>query len=108
LPKRTLIADDSTASSSLGKLVGATLSDSLAHTPKLHLAKMMIYQLQPESRVSSFVSKWQDNPEPLHECQIVIGCVDSYKARQELEIVCRRYLMHYIDIGMDVHGEDRQ
>jgi hypothetical protein len=38
--------------------------------------------------------------------QIVFGCVDSYQGRHELEVVGRRYLMHYIDIGMDVHGPD--
>jgi hypothetical protein len=43
----------------------------------------------------------------MRESQIVVGCVDSYKGREELEIACRRYLMHYIDIGMDVHGADR-
>jgi hypothetical protein len=32
---------------------------------------------------------------------------DGYKTREELEIACRRYLMHYIDIGMDVHGKER-
>jgi hypothetical protein len=32
--------------------------------------------------------------------------VDTYKGREEIEIACRRYLMHYIDIGMDVHGKE--
>ena len=31
----------------------------------------------------------------------------EHRGRRELEIACRRYLMHYIDIGVDVHGEDR-
>jgi hypothetical protein len=68
---------------------------------------MMIYGLQPRARVRGFACKWQDNPEPLRESQIVIGCVDTYKGREELEVGCRRYLMHYIDIGMDVHGKER-
>ena len=37
----------------------------------------------------------------------MIGAIDGYRGRRELEIACRRYLMHYIDIGMDVHGEER-
>ena len=28
-----------------------------------------------------------------------------YQGRHELEVACRRYMMHYIDIGMDVHGQ---
>jgi hypothetical protein len=87
--------------------VGAKSIDALGGTPKLHLAKMMIYGLQPKASVRGFACRWQENPEPLRECQIVFGCVDSYRGRHELEIACRRYLMHYIDIGMDVHGEER-
>ena len=91
--------------SNLNRLIGATSADVLAETSKLHLAKMMIYGLQPKASVKGFACQWQEKPEPLRECQIVFGCVDSYKGREELEIACRRYLMHYIDIGMDVHGE---
>lgn len=96
--------DDHVEESNLNRLVGAKVVDVLAETPKLHLAKMMIYGLQPRARIQAFACQWQENPEPLRESQIVIGCVDSYKGREELEIACRRYLMHYIDIGMDVHG----
>lgn len=93
--------------SNLNRLIGATSADVLAETPKLHLAKMMLYNLQPKARVQGFACKWQEKPEALRECQIVFGCVDSYKGREELEIACRRYLMHYIDIGMDVHGREK-
>lgn len=96
--------EDIVEESNLNRLVGARSVDALAATPKLHLAKMMIYGLQSGATVMGFPCKWQQNPEPLRECQIVFGCVDSYKGRQELEVACRRYLMHYIDIGMDVHG----
>ncbi len=97
---------DSVEESNLNRLIGATAADAMAETPKLHLAKMIIYGLQPHATVRGFACKWQEQPEPLRECQIVFGCVDSYKGREELEIACRRYLMHYIDIGMDVHGTD--
>lgn len=91
--------------SNLNRLVGATTADALAGTAKIHLAKMLIYGLQPDALVEAYPCRWQENPEPLRRCQIVLGCVDSFKGREELEIACRRHLMHYIDIGMDVHGE---
>lgn len=91
--------------SNLNRLVGAKSVDARAETPKLHVAKMMIYGLQPHANVRGFAGRWQDHPEPLRECHIVFGCVDSYQGRHELEVVCRRYMMHYIDIGMDVHGQ---
>jgi molybdopterin-synthase adenylyltransferase len=86
--------DDIVEDSNLNRLVGATSLDVLAETPKLHIAKTVIYALQPNARVRSFACRWQENPEPLRECQIVFGCVDSYKGRHELEIACRRYLMN--------------
>lgn len=98
--------DDVVEESNLNRLIGARPVDVQAGTPKLHLAKTTVFSLQPNANVQAFSSKWQANPAPLRECQIVFGCVDSYKGRQELEVACRRYLMHYIDIGMDVHGEE--
>jgi molybdopterin-synthase adenylyltransferase len=101
-----LFDDDIVEESNLNRLVGAGTIDALAQTPKLHLAKTMIFSLQSRASVKGFASKWQEHPEALRECQIVFGCVDDYKGRHELEVVCRRYLMHYIDIGMDVHGKE--
>jgi hypothetical protein len=37
----------------------------------------------------------------------VIGFVDSYQGRHELEVTCRRHLIHFFDIGMDVYSEER-
>ena len=106
--RRYVIYDgDHTEHSNLNRLIGAKLVDALAETPKLHLAKMMIYGLQPNAEIQGYACNWQEKPEPLRECQIVCGAVDSYRGRDELEVACRRYLMHYIDIGMDVHGTDR-
>jgi hypothetical protein len=102
-----LYDDDPVEESNLNRLIGATSADALAETSKLHLAKMMIYGLQPRASVRGFACKWQDRPTALRECQILFGCVDGYKGREELEIVCRRFLIHYIDIGMDVHGVEK-
>jgi hypothetical protein len=105
--QRYVIYDgDVVEESNLNRLVGAKSVDVAAETPKLHIAKMMIYGLQACASVRGYTGRWQGNPEPLRECQVVFGCVDSYQGRHELEVVCRRYLMHYIDIGMDVHGEN--
>lgn len=102
-----LYDDDVTEESNLNRLVGATTVDARAATPKLHLAKTMIYRLQPDAQVLGISDKWQNSPEPLRDCQIVFGCVDSYKGRRELEVACRRYLIHYLDVGMDVYGEEQ-
>ena len=100
-----LYDDDVVEESNLNRLIGAEARDAVAETPKLHIAKMKILGLQPNAIIRGYACKWQEKPEPLRECQIVIGAVDGYRGRRELEIACRRYLMHYIDVGMDVHGE---
>jgi molybdopterin-synthase adenylyltransferase len=106
--QRYVIYDgDIVEESNLNRLVGAKSVDVLAATSKLHVAKMMIYGLQPQARVTALPCRWQDDPYPLRGCQIVFGCVDSYLGRHELEVACRRYLMHYVDVGMDVHGKER-
>ncbi len=105
--QRYVIYDyDAVEDSNLNRLVGAVTSDVPARTPKLQVAKRMILGLQPNATIRECPSRWQDSPLPLRDCQIVFGCVDSFKERYELEVACRRYLMHYIDIGMDVHGTD--
>ena len=102
-----LYDDDTVEESNLNRLIGARAVDVKFKTPKLHIAQTLIYGLQPQARILPVARKWQQEPEHLRGCHIVIGCVDSYRGRQELEIASRRYLMHYIDIGMDVHGTER-
>ena len=99
--------DDVVEDSNLNRLAGGRASDARARTAKVKIARRMILGLQPRARIISLTCKWQECPEPLRECQIVFGCVDSYRGRSELEVACRRYLMHYIDVGMDVHGENQ-
>jgi molybdopterin-synthase adenylyltransferase len=100
-----LFDGDVVEESNLNRLVGGRSFDVSAETPKLHVAKSMIYGLQPDAVVKGFPGRWQEKAELLRECDIVFGCIDGYQGRCELEAACRRYLIHYIDIGMDVHGE---
>src|SRR5947208_9399225 len=67
---------DAVEDSNLNRLIGATAADARAETPKLHLAKMMIYGLQPRARVRGFACNWQEHPEPMRACQIATGCAD--------------------------------
>ncbi|MGC2721180.1 MAG: ThiF family adenylyltransferase, partial [Candidatus Acidiferrales bacterium] len=100
-----LFDGDVVEESNLNRLVGGRSLDVSAETPKLHVAKTMIYGLQPDAVVKGFPGRWQEKAELLRECDIVFGCIDGYQARCELEAACRRYLIHYIDIGMDLYGE---
>lgn len=89
--------------SNLNRLVGAFDADIQAKTPKIEIAQRIVNSVQPTAEVLAFRNRWQENPEPLRGCDIVFGCVDSFAERRELEACARRYLIPYIDIGMDIH-----
>ena len=94
---------DTVEETNLNRLVGAKRIDVTAETAKLHIAKMMIYGLEPDADVEAHACRWQEKPEALRRCHIIFGCVDTYTGRHELEICARRYLINYIDVGMDVN-----
>jgi molybdopterin/thiamine biosynthesis adenylyltransferase len=88
----------------LNRLVGAAIRD--IGREKLKIARRTIRGLQPDATILSIIDRWQSNPEPLMGCDIVFGGVDSFQDRDELETFCRRHLILYVDIGMDIHQVD--
>jgi hypothetical protein len=89
--------------SNLNRLVNGTREDAQVGTPKVEVGERIIRRLSVSAEILTHEGRWQDRPELLRGCDIVFGCVDSFAERRELEVVCRRYLIPYIDIGMDVH-----
>jgi hypothetical protein len=63
----------------------------------------LIQGVNPKADVGAHCRRWQDDSGPLKTCDIIFGCVDSFAQRRELEVLCRRYLIPYLDVGMDVH-----
>ncbi len=98
-----LFDGDCADTSNLNRLVTATEADAEAATQKVELARLRILSIRSKANVVPFPCRWQDRPEALRGCDIVIGCVDGFAERRELEIACRRFLVPLIDIGMDVH-----
>lgn len=93
---------DTIEDTNLNRTVGATEADVLLKSKKVAIAKRTILSLQSKASVRAISERWQNNPVALRECDIVLGCVDSFAERRELEILARRYLIPYIDIGMTV------
>lgn len=98
-----LVDNDIIEGSNLNRLVGATLKDVEQKVLKTAIATRVIKQINPEANVTVINQLWQEAAYELRDCDIIFGCVDSYQARRDLEIFCRRFLIPYIDIGMDVH-----
>lgn len=106
--KYVLYDPDMPEDSNLNRLIGATVRDVKNKVPKVQIARRVIRGLQPRAKIQMIRERWQDNPLPLGNCDIIVGCVDGYKGRHELETFSRRHLMPYIDIGIDVVQVDPQ
>lgn len=98
----TIIDPDIAEESNLNRLIGATQQDVDDERPKVDICERLIMGILPTARVIPHRRRWQDVAEHLREADIIVGCVDSYSERYQLESSARRFLTPYIDIGMDV------
>ena len=56
-----------------------------------------------DPRISVHAKPWQEVADHLKGCDVIIGGIDAVIAKDELDRFCRRFLIPYIDMGMDVH-----
>lgn len=85
------------------RLIGGTLADVERELAKVLIAERIIKGLQPLARIQPVRGSWHDAIDALRRCNVIVGAVDSFKEREQLERFARRHLIPYIDIGMDVH-----
>lgn len=97
-----LFDDDKVESSNLNRLVGAGAEDARSGTAKTTVAERVIRSVNPEAVVQSHACRWQSAAESIREADVIVGCLDTYAARQDLEVTARRFLIPLLDIGMDV------
>lgn len=98
-----LYDSDRVESSNLNRLVGATIEDAKLHELKVNVAQRMMRAINPELQINIFPSQWQLAAAELREADVIVSCLDSYAARQDIEAAARRFLIPVVDIGMDVH-----
>lgn len=103
-----LIDDDEIADTNLNRLVGATKEDVRKGTLKIDIAERVIHAVNPGAKVDKHCARWQVAAEALKLCDVVIGGVDNVRSKHELDGFTRRFMIPYIDMGMDVTrlGED--
>jgi molybdopterin/thiamine biosynthesis adenylyltransferase len=98
-----LIDDDITTLTNLNRLIGGTYADVEAGTAKVDIARRMILAINPRAHVSIHRAQWQVAAEALKSCDVIVGGLDNIRSKDELDGFCRRFLIPYIDQGMDVH-----
>lgn len=94
--------------SNLNRLVGANEADIEERRLKVEIAARVIRGVRATASVRAVPSRWQEAPELLRTCDIVFGCVDGFSERRQIEASARRYLIPYVDIGMDVRSVEGQ
>ncbi len=98
-----LIDPDVVEDTNLNRLVGATQRDVSKGTAKASVAARVVASVNPCARIWVETTEWQMCAIALRSCDVIFGCVDAIGERQQLETAARRYLIPYVDIGMDVH-----
>ncbi len=85
------------------RMIGLGCDDAGIRAPKTDVIHRMVKAIDPDIEVVPMPKRWQEESQLLKECDAIFGCVDSYIGRDELERFARRFLVPYIDVGMDVH-----
>lgn len=99
-----VLADfDHVEDSNLNRMIGSRPEDAETTALKTAVIERMVKLIKPDISVVPISGTWQENELLLRDCTAIFGCVDSLVARDELERFCRRYLIPYVDVGMDVH-----
>lgn len=91
--------------SNSNRMVGLDAEAAERGDRKVDVIRQRILEVQPSAQVAVFAALWQEVSDALKCSDVLFGAVDSYRARDELERFARRYLIPYLDLGMDVHGE---
>ncbi|MGC4101103.1 ThiF family adenylyltransferase [Ferruginibacter sp.] len=99
----TVFDDDKIEHTNMNRLIGGWFSDIKNKMLKTSIAKRLFKKILPSSNIKCINDKWQNKPEDLQECDFIVGGVDTFIGREQLEAECRRYLIPYLDIGMDVY-----
>ncbi|MEQ1597232.1 MAG: ThiF family adenylyltransferase [Casimicrobium sp.] len=100
-----LIDDDNADDTNLNRMVGLTALDVLKQAHKTDVIERLVKAVNPDANVKLFPTKWQQCATELRDCSAIFGCVDSFAQREQIERFARRFMIPYIDIGMDVFGE---
>jgi hypothetical protein len=86
----------------LNRTVGATDVDVRRKRLKVAIAERNVRELLRNAKVVTHPGKWETAADKLMFCDVIIGCIDSFIGRRDLEAFCRRHMIPYIDVGMDV------
>lgn len=86
------------------RMVGLTAEEAERKDLKVDVIARRILAINPNAVIRRYTTRWEEAAAELKSSTAIFGCVDSYRVRDELERFARRYLVPYIDVGMDVNA----
>ncbi|SIT56154.1 Dinucleotide-utilizing enzyme possibly involved in molybdopterin or thiamin biosynthesis [Mesorhizobium prunaredense] len=99
-----VLADgDRISLTNLNRLIGGTWWNVLKRTAKVEIMRRMIKAINPRAHVEIHRKQWQLAGDAFKRCDIIVGGLDNLRGKDELDAFCRRFLIPYLDQGMDVH-----
>lgn len=98
-----LVDADRISPTNLNRLIGGTWWYVLKRTAKVAIMKRMIRAINPKAGVEVHLKEWQLAGDALKRCHVIVGGLDNVRGKDELDAFCRRFLIPYVDQGMDVH-----
>jgi molybdopterin-synthase adenylyltransferase len=104
--KLVLVDSDFAEDSNRNRMVGLTHAEAQAQARKVEVIAARVAAVSPETELLKHDGSWNRALGLLKKVDFIFGCVDTMSARDELERFARRHRIPYIDVGMDVHGEE--
>jgi molybdopterin-synthase adenylyltransferase len=105
-----LIDPDVIAETNTNRLVGGVVTDigntEAESARKVTIASRLIRGINPHADICERPTSWHKATDDLEKCDVILGAVDSFRERDQLERFCRSHFIPYIDIGMDVNALD--
>jgi molybdopterin/thiamine biosynthesis adenylyltransferase len=105
---RIVVIDDEVVEDvNLGRMIGSQPADA-NKALKTEVMARVIEGIDPSIVVEQVPHRFpaRETLEPLKTVDIVIACVDSFVAREEINTFCRRYDIPLIDIGLGIETKE--
>jgi molybdopterin/thiamine biosynthesis adenylyltransferase len=101
------IDDDIADVTNRGRLIGSVSAD-VDTSLKVTVMSRLLKSIDPEITVVPVAHQFPD-PEALTEMKtadVIVACVDTWRARADIDAFCRRYAIPLVDIGMEIFTKD--
>jgi molybdopterin/thiamine biosynthesis adenylyltransferase len=105
----TVVDDELVAEANLNRMVGATPRD-IERVHKTAVMRRLIRRVDPSIRVHEVRLRFPADAaiRALKEADVVVSCVDTFSARDEINAFCRRYHLPLVDVGMTIITENER